>query len=213
MSHLSLVNKITAQRFYIGTSLSTHRPQQRLTPMPIPLFRNPVPAEAHTPLHQPQTPTPTPTTQTGVTERTRRSRAPSSRRAFEFPQRLLEQIRIANDRASREDPEGRIYVLTLSVARAFAEPVFLILGVFTTLRTANTAAMNYFRDHNDAFFQEERVLHRWSSFWVGAGRNTCHQVRWNTDGGRLCLVTRNQDGDQFVLDVQARLLDILSSLD
>ena len=183
--------------------------------MPIPPFRNTVPAEAHTPLYQPPTPRPTltpiPTAQTGVIGRTWRSRAPRSLRAFEFPQRLLEQIRVANDRASREDPEGRIYVLTLSVARAFAEPVFLILGVFTALRRANTAAINYFRDHHGAFFREEGVLHNWSSFWVGTGRNTCRQVRWNTDGGRLCLVTRNEDGDQFVLDVQARLLDDMSS--
>lgn len=174
--------------------------------MPIPTFESSFSAEAHAHPSQPETPTPT-QTPTGVFERIRRHRARRTHQPFEFPQELLDQISTAHDRANQEDPEGHVYVSTHSILRAFAEPIFLILGVFTTLQRANEAAMNYFRNHHGAFFRDEGRLDRWNLFWIGGGTNSNHRVRWNADDGRLCLYTSNSEGDKFVVEVQARVLD------
>jgi hypothetical protein len=144
--------------------------------MPIPTIKDDAPAEYH------PTPSYTPAQALRLSERSRLHRIPQHP---DYPSELLDHINEAHDQANQQDPEQepgeRVYVMTHSSVQVFSEPIFLIESVFTTLKKANTAVMNFFRTMYGSFFREKGGLDRSNFFWLSDETPGHNRVGWRVE--------------------------------
>lgn len=137
-----------------------------------------------------------------------RSRVHRIDQRHELPQELLYEISEAYDRVTPQDLEDCLFVVTRSSVQASIEPIFLVEKVFTSLEQANITAMDFFWDYYGTFFQGSGRQDRINFFWLGDEIAGSNGVGWWVDpDGELRLTAFNAEGDKFVVEVHARVLE------